>query len=374
MNSARIFISYASEDRISALAIYRYLPSCGLTVWIDCECLLPGQNWQTEIEHEISQCDFFIALMSNNSITKKGYVQDELKIALEVLDTLPHDKIFLIPVRIEECHVQNSPLSSLHYIDMFGDNWGRGSRRILKSIGNHTGEFPFPKTALYAIVNTRPENFGPLLDAALIARDLPALSLLLRCGADPEDPTVAYGSPLEFLLNEHEPNEVEMVRTILDMFFRYGANPDQSCIHGSSLIAQLAPADEAEIMEVILQQGANVDFQDRDGQTCLMEAGTWGSRLSFRLLLQYKAKVELVDNEGRTALMQACAPQHFDDDIREQLAMEFVELLLAHGAEITPQDTQGRTAADYAAEFGLNEVEAFLRRRRHVPPDASARR
>jgi hypothetical protein len=363
MNVARIFISYATEDRAQALEIYRYLLSCALTVWIDCECLLPGQNWRTEIEREISRSHFFLAVLSNNSINKRGYVQKELKIALEMLDMLPHGEIFLLPVRIEECRVEHPSLSSLHYIDMFGRKWKRGARYILKSIHRNRADFQFPKTALYMILETKMENYGPLLEAAIMARDLPALSLLLQRGADPADSTISYGSPLEFLLNEHEDDETEIVIAILQLFFRFGADPDQRCMHSSSLIAQLAHVNKAEVMATILEQGANVDFQDEDGKTCLMLSASWGSPECVHLLLKHGADVNLVDHEGRTAMMHACTPQHYDLEGQEMMAKQFVELLLARGANAETKDIRARTAADCAAAHGLYEVEAFLRAR-----------
>jgi ankyrin repeat protein len=77
--------------------------------------------------------------------------------------------------------------------------------------------------------------------------------------------------------------------------------------------------------------------------------------------LRYRANINIADSNGLTALMHACAPQHFDEDGRENMAMEFIRLLLERGANVAAQDFKGRTAADYAAEHELYKVEAFLR-------------
>ena len=46
-----------------------------------------------------------IACLSKNSISKRGYVQKELKEAISVLDEIPEDAIYIIPIRIDGCFV-----------------------------------------------------------------------------------------------------------------------------------------------------------------------------------------------------------------------------------------------------------------------------
>ena len=64
------------------------------------------------------------------SITKTGYVQKELKRALDVADEQPEGSIFLIPVRLEECEVPER-LSSFHWVDLFRQ---QGYERLMKSL------------------------------------------------------------------------------------------------------------------------------------------------------------------------------------------------------------------------------------------------
>jgi hypothetical protein len=44
-----------------------------------------------------------VAILSKNSVGKRGSVQKELKQALDVLDEFPENEVFLIPARISEC-------------------------------------------------------------------------------------------------------------------------------------------------------------------------------------------------------------------------------------------------------------------------------
>jgi hypothetical protein len=85
----RPFISYAREDRAVALQIYRDLSALGARPWIDVEDLLGGQEWKRAITHAISESSHFIALISAKSVSKQGFVQKELRQALDLLDHFP---------------------------------------------------------------------------------------------------------------------------------------------------------------------------------------------------------------------------------------------------------------------------------------------
>jgi hypothetical protein len=99
----QIFLSYAQEDFESARRLFNDLKALGVNIWFDKESLLPGQNWRVAITGAIKRSRYFLAVLSGNSVTKKGYVQKEMKHALEVVDEYPETEIFLIPVRLNAC-------------------------------------------------------------------------------------------------------------------------------------------------------------------------------------------------------------------------------------------------------------------------------
>lgn len=127
-----IFLSYARQDEIAALEIYEWLVREGLSVWMDKKNLSPGQDWKTEIEKAINASDIFVACLSNQSVNKKGFVQAELKRALEVADLMPENGIFIIPVRLDDCPVPHK-LASLHWLDYFVLE---NREQLLKAISN----------------------------------------------------------------------------------------------------------------------------------------------------------------------------------------------------------------------------------------------
>jgi len=128
---SKVFISYAKEDTDIAKILYNDLNSCGVQTWIDCENLLPGQNWKITIEKAIKECSYFIALLSSNSVSKTGFIQNELKISLDILSSIPPNKIFVIPVRVDECIPSDDRLKYIHWADLF-PLYEKGFKKLLQ--------------------------------------------------------------------------------------------------------------------------------------------------------------------------------------------------------------------------------------------------
>lgn len=133
MSTTSVFISYAKEDSASASRLADALEQAGITTWLDKHRLLPGQNWRNEITKAMEEHRFFIALISSNSINKMGYVQKELRHALDIAELFPPDQIFIIPVRLNECEPIHQQLKDLHWADLFPD-WDDGVQQIIKAI------------------------------------------------------------------------------------------------------------------------------------------------------------------------------------------------------------------------------------------------
>ena len=117
----KIFISYAREDEKAAIRLYNDLKNSNFPIqpWIDKEDLLPGQDFNREITNLIHKCTFFIPLFSSISVKKRGYMQKEFKRAIDTLEEIPPDDIFVIPVRLNECEIPYEELRKFHYQDFF---------------------------------------------------------------------------------------------------------------------------------------------------------------------------------------------------------------------------------------------------------------
>jgi hypothetical protein len=128
----KIFICYAREDFGQADRIYRRLGFEKYIPWMDRKNIVGGQDWDLEITRMIEEeSNFFLACLSNNSVSKEGYVQKELKKGFEILDKQPEGRIYLIPVRLDECKVPQR-LKNLHWVNLFEF---QGMENLLRAIG-----------------------------------------------------------------------------------------------------------------------------------------------------------------------------------------------------------------------------------------------
>lgn len=133
LNSKRalkVFLCHASGDKPYVRELYKRLLREGIDAWLDQEKLLPGQDWRVEIPRAVRAADVVVICLSNKSITKEGYIQKEIKFALDVADEKPDGTIFLIPARIEDCPVPEK-LSRWQWVDLFEEN---GYTRLLRSL------------------------------------------------------------------------------------------------------------------------------------------------------------------------------------------------------------------------------------------------
>lgn len=125
-----VFLSYAREDRAKVEQIYDSLRAEGLRPWLDTHDIMPGQAWAPVIGEAIRAADFMLIFISHNSVSKRGYVQRELRAALNVLSELPEGAIFLIPVRLDNSELPES-LRDIQCVDLFEkDGW----RKLLFSL------------------------------------------------------------------------------------------------------------------------------------------------------------------------------------------------------------------------------------------------
>lgn len=128
----KVFISCTAEDYKIAKTLYDDLKKAGITPWLDREDLLPGQNWRETIPRIIKASSYFLLIISENSVSKRGYIKKEQKIALEQLDELPSSAIFIIPARIDNAEPVDEILQNLHWANL--SNYEQGLKQILKTI------------------------------------------------------------------------------------------------------------------------------------------------------------------------------------------------------------------------------------------------
>lgn len=134
IDKPQIFLSYAREDEAKVKALYRKLTKAGFSTWMDTQNILPGQRWQYEIKGALRRSELVLVCLSFVSVEKRGFLQKEIKEALEHLQEKLESDIYLIPVRLDNCQVPES-LSNVQWVDLFAeDGWDRLMRAIATSL------------------------------------------------------------------------------------------------------------------------------------------------------------------------------------------------------------------------------------------------
>lgn len=127
-----VFISYTPQDRDAARHLAWDLDDAGIRTWLDIHNLVPGQKWKQEIEKAIKSSNVFLVLLSKDSVSKEGYIQNEIQFAISELEKRPERQAYIVPIRLEDCEVPD-PLAMFQWIDMFR-GWDEGLAAIIRAL------------------------------------------------------------------------------------------------------------------------------------------------------------------------------------------------------------------------------------------------
>lgn len=118
MQNASVFLCYARKDRNRVEKLYQELKSIGFYPWMDVIDILPGEDWKNVLKRTIRDASFFIVCLSDDSVSRRGVIQEEIGEALNAWQQKLDTDIYLIPVRLESCTVPES-LSRFQWVDLF---------------------------------------------------------------------------------------------------------------------------------------------------------------------------------------------------------------------------------------------------------------
>ena len=135
-----VFVSYCHENMDAVDRLCENLTSRGINVWLDRNALEPGTHWKRAIQQAIHQGVYFIACFSEESNAREQtYMSEELTLAVEKLRERPFDKVWFIPVKLNECEIPDidigdgATLRDLQYVNLHED-WETGIQRLLDAI------------------------------------------------------------------------------------------------------------------------------------------------------------------------------------------------------------------------------------------------
>ncbi len=125
-----VFLCHGSEDKPTVRDIYLRLREDGVKPWLDEKEILPGQDWDAEIKSAARTSDAILVCLSSRSVRKEGYVQKEIRLALDVAQEKPDGTIFIIPVKLDDCQLPER-LRNWQWVDWRDED---AYSRILRSL------------------------------------------------------------------------------------------------------------------------------------------------------------------------------------------------------------------------------------------------
>lgn len=123
---SQVFISYSRKDIEFVDRLANDLKAAGFEVWYDLSGLEAGTRWGSEIQKAIQASQYFLVVLSPNSIVS-DWVEKEYLFASE-------QELKIIPLMYRSCSLPMWSLN-LHFIDMQGKNYARNYRELLKIMG-----------------------------------------------------------------------------------------------------------------------------------------------------------------------------------------------------------------------------------------------
>lgn len=109
-----IFLAHASQDYRRVKEIFDTLLSAGFEPWIAPDSIPPGARWPQYIKAAIQSSRFFLAFISNHSVSKTGFYQRELRIALNHLEERPPKSIYVVPVLLDDVGIPDLEVGTVN--------------------------------------------------------------------------------------------------------------------------------------------------------------------------------------------------------------------------------------------------------------------
>ena len=117
-DSLLVFLCHSHGDKPAVRDLDARLRAAGVGTWLDEKDILPGQKWQEAIRKALRRCHAVIVCLSRASVSKAGFVNREIKMALEIVDEQPEGAIFLIPARLDDGPLPDR-LGDINRVDLF---------------------------------------------------------------------------------------------------------------------------------------------------------------------------------------------------------------------------------------------------------------
>ena len=131
MAPKEVFLSHSTKNRKITEKVAETLRGHKIPIWYSDDNIKGAQQWHDEIGKALRRCDWFIVLLSDDSITSK-WVKMELGYALNHSQYDEH----ILPVLLEDCDYESLSWT-LEFFQManLSDNLEDGYKEILGTWG-----------------------------------------------------------------------------------------------------------------------------------------------------------------------------------------------------------------------------------------------
>lgn len=252
----RVFLCHSSGDKPTVRDLYHRLRADGVDPWLDEENLLPGQDWQQEIRKAVRLSDVVVVCLSRESITKAGYVQKEIRYALDVSDEQPEGTIFLIPLKLEECEVPER-LRRWQWVNFFEEgSYDRLMRALqIRASTIEATTIPGKTPSLFRTWHKAPadlEEFSPYLLKEIDRVTTEARSVFAKLSEFPSDPStnMEFMKYINGMISKVQfDRRLDIEVTCLDENRRYFVHPWFPNLVGSTHASQWTGSQGTEFIE-----------------------------------------------------------------------------------------------------------------------------
>ena len=131
----RVFLCHTTQDKPIIRQLSERLEAEGwIDPWVDEEKLVPGMDWNAEVEKAVSNSDAIIVCLSKHALPENKYIQRELKFVVDHALEKAHHPIFMIPIRLDDCEIPRHVQSWQYFDFSVYDGRRQAYNRLIKSL------------------------------------------------------------------------------------------------------------------------------------------------------------------------------------------------------------------------------------------------
>ncbi|NHC12185.1 toll/interleukin-1 receptor domain-containing protein [Motilibacter deserti] len=147
----RVFLSYARKDKVLADALKGELRARGLSVVLDREVLLAGQDFERELRHQVRRSDLVLLLVTA-AYRASEFCAKEREWALD--EARSREGVFVVPLLTDSVG-SPSDVAHLEAVELHHEDLRAAARRLVGDLrqlfGRRTGRAPGPTATGWAL-------------------------------------------------------------------------------------------------------------------------------------------------------------------------------------------------------------------------------